>query len=345
MDVATRKKKAEPQGLVEQPKQTIVCYKGFDENLRCRDFQYEIGKTYKHEGAVECCASGFHSCEYPLDCFGYYEPGTSRYAIVEIGGAADKDDGDTKICSAEITIKAEIQVPEIITRAIAWVTALCKPADSKHSEGYQSASSATGTRSASSATGYQSASSATGYRSASSATGDRSASSATGYRSASSATGYRSASSATGDGSASSATGYRSASSATGYGSASSATGYRSASSATGNRSASSATGDQSASSATGYGSASSATGDQSASLTTGSYSKSEVLKPDSHSVAIGVGYKNKAKAAKGCALVLCYRDSKNRVVHIRASKVGENGIKADTWYALDASGEFVEAA
>jgi hypothetical protein len=68
-------------------------------------------------------------------------------------------------------------------------------------------------------------------------------------------------------------------------------------------------------------------------------------LKPDSHSVAIGVGYKNKAKAAKGCALVLCYRGSKNRVVHIRASKVGENGIKADTWYALDASGEFVEAA
>jgi hypothetical protein len=273
MDVATRKKKAEPQGLVEQPKQTIVCYKGFDENLRCRDFQYEIGKTYKHEGAVECCASGFHSCEYPLDCFGYYEPGTSRYAIVEIGGAADKDDGDTKICSAEITIKAEIQVPEIITRAIAWVTALCKPADSKHSEGYQSASSATG------------------------------------------------------DGSASSATGDRSASSATGYQSASSATGYRSASSATGDRSASSAT------------------GDRSASLTTGASSKSEVLKPDSQSVAIGIGYQNRAKAAEGCALVLCYRDENYRIVHIRASKVGENGIKADTWYALDASGEFVEAA
>jgi hypothetical protein len=306
---ATRKKKAEPQGLVEQPKQTIVCYKGFDENLRCRDFQYEIGKTYKHEGAVECCASGFHSCEYPLDCFGYYEPGTSRYAIVEIGGAADKDDGDTKICSAEITIKAEIQIPEIVTHAIAWVTALCKPADSKHSEGYRSASSATGDQSASSATGYRSASSATGYRSASSATGDRSASSATGDRSASSATGDQSASSATGD------------------------------------RSASSATGDQSASSATGDQSASSATGDQSASLTLGNYSKSEVPKPDSHSVAIGIGYQNKAKAAEGCALVLCYRDENYRIVHIRASKVGENGIKADTWYALDASGEFVEAA
>jgi hypothetical protein len=273
MDVATRKKKAEPQGLVEQPKQTIVCYKGFDENLRCRDFQYEIGKTYKHEGAVECCASGFHSCEYPLDCFGYYEPGTSRYAIVEIGGAADKDGGDTKICSAEITIKAEIQIPEIVTHAIAWVTALCKPADSKHSEGD---------------------------RSASSATGDGSASSATGDGSASSATGDRSASSATGDGSASSATGDRSASSAT---------------------------------------------GDRSASLTTGASSKSEVLKPDSQSVAIGIGYQNRAKAAEGCALVLCYRDENYRIVHIRASKVGENGIKADTWYALDASGEFVEAA
>ncbi len=121
------------------------------------------------------------------------------------------------------------------------------------------------------------------------------------------------------------------------------ATGSSSASSATGDRSASSATGSRSASSATGYSSASSATGSSSASLTTGNYSSAEVLKADSHSIAVGAGYKNKARAAAGCALVLVHRNDDYEIVHIRASKVGENGIKPDTWYSLNAAGEFVE--
>jgi len=147
------------------------------------------------------------------------------------------------------------------------------------------------------------------------ATGDRSASSATGDRSASSATGYRSASSATGDQSASSATGDRSASSATGDRSASSATGYQSASSATGDRSASSATGYQSASSVSGK-----------------------------NSVAMNIGYHGKAKAAENGAIVLCNHDETGNLRHIRASKVGENGIKPDTFYILNGNNEFEEA-
>jgi hypothetical protein len=57
------------------------------------------------------------------------------------------------------------------------------------------------------------------------------------------------------------------------------------------------------------------------------------------------VGYQNKARAAKGCAIVLAYRNGRGELVHIRASKVGENGIKPDVWYSLDAAGEFKEAA
>jgi hypothetical protein len=68
------------------------------------------------------------------------------------------------------------------------------------------------------------------------------------------------------------------------------------------------------------------------------------VKKPDSHSVAVGAGYENKARAASGCAIVLVYRNNEGEIVHIRASKVGENGIKPDVWYSLDADGEFVEA-
>ena len=61
-------------------------------------------------------------------------------------------------------------------------------------------------------------------------------------------------------------------------------------------------------------------------------------------SVAASLGIQGRARAAAGGAIVLCYRDENDgRLIHIRASKVGENGIKPDTWYALDAQGEFVE--
>ncbi|MGE5512444.1 MAG: hypothetical protein ACM31O_14445, partial [Bacteroidota bacterium] len=129
-------------------------------------------------------------------------------------------------------------------------------------------------------------------------------------------------------------TGDRSASSATGDWSASSATGYRSASSATGDRSASSATGDRSASSATGDRSASSATGNRSASSATGK-----------NAVAMNIGFAGKARAGKGGAIVLCNHDDNYNIRHIRAAKVGENGIKPDVFYILNDAGEFEESA
>lgn len=108
---------------------------------------------------------------------------------------------------------------------------------------------------------------------------------------------------------------------------------------ATGYSSASSATGDSSASSATGY---------RSASLTTGCGSRSEILPdPDGNplnAIAIAGGGESKARAPEGSAIVLCYRNGNGNLIHIRASKVGENGIKPDTWYSLDENGEFVES-
>ena len=58
----------------DQGREPIVSYKGFNQDWTCRDFQYELGKTYEHEGEVEACAGGFHACEYPLHVFRYYKP-------------------------------------------------------------------------------------------------------------------------------------------------------------------------------------------------------------------------------------------------------------------------------
>ena len=138
-----------------------------------------------------------------------------------------------------------------------------------------------------------------------------------------------------------SATGYRGAASATGYQGAASATGYRGAASATGNRGAASATGDQGAASATGDQGAASATGNQGAASATGYRGAASAT--GEASVAVSTGFDGRAMAGEGCAIVLVHRDDDGKITHIRASKVGDNGIKPGVWYSLDGDGSFVE--
>ena len=94
--------------LHTNPTETIECIKGFDRDWKCRGFAYEIGVTYRHDGEVKLCKAGFHSIGgHPLGVFVYYPPATSRYALVTASGYVDRKAGDSKIASAEITIKAE----------------------------------------------------------------------------------------------------------------------------------------------------------------------------------------------------------------------------------------------
>ncbi|ELW8976975.1 hypothetical protein SIN39_003470, partial [Yersinia enterocolitica] len=143
--------------------ETVITYKGFDQKLQCRGFQFEMGGTFEHEGEVEACATGFHACEYPLDCFGYYDPASSVYAVCEQSGDLSRHDTDSKIASRKISLKAAITIPGLIKAAIEYTTERCTKNKADHVKGNRSASSATGDRSASSATGDRSASSATGY--------------------------------------------------------------------------------------------------------------------------------------------------------------------------------------
>ncbi|MDA3185417.1 hypothetical protein KKQ58_15000 [Pseudomonas aeruginosa] len=202
--------------------EVVTAYKGFKQDLTCRGYQFEIGGTYKHEGEVKACASGFHSCEYPLDVFGYYTPGESRFAIVKASGQLSRHDDDSKIASATLVVEAEISMPTMISRALDWIM-------SKVDKSVEQ----------------------------------------------------------------------------TVVGGTASNTGY------------------------------------QSAASNTGDYSAAEVSGKES--VAASLGIEGRARASAGSAIVLCHRDDEGRLIHIRASKVGENGVEPDTWYQLNAEGEFVE--
>ena len=200
---------------------SIVAFKGFDANLRCRDFQYEIGASYVHEGpVVRCTKEGFHACENPLDVFSYYSPHESRYCSVEVSGEISRDGSDSKIAAAKLTVVAEIGIPGIVTSFVKWVMDRIDASLSQTN------------------TGDMSASTNTGYMSASTNTGDRSASTVSGKA-----------------------------------------------------------------------------------------------------SVAMAIGSESKARASEGSAIVIVSRADDCSLLHIFASKVGENGIKADTFYMLDKCG------
>ena len=151
----------------------ITSYKGFNKDMTCRGFQYEEGKDYETERA-EACKTGFHACEYPLDCFRYYALASSEFHVVEQSGELSRNGGDSKVASTKIHIGAKISIAGMVKAAIEFTMSRIKP-EAKSDENYG----------ASSATGDYGASSATGLCGASSATGSCGASVVTGYQSVS----------------------------------------------------------------------------------------------------------------------------------------------------------------
>ena len=301
---------------------TIKSYKGFNEDMTCREFQYQEGGEYT-EAKAEACESGFHACEYPLDCLGYYYPNESVYHEVEQSGKLSKSSDDSKVASTKIKIGARVSIAGLVQAAIEYTRERATESEDAHNTGYRGASSNTGDYGASSNTGYYGASSNTGNCGASSNTGDYGASSNTGNCGASSNTGYYGASSNTGDYGASSNTGD--------YG-ASSNTGYRGASSNTGDRGASSNTGNCGASSNTGY------------------RGRSEANHPNS--IAVAWGPESMARGVKGATLVFAewksnggyhWKEETWEFVGSLMVRVDGEKVKENTWYTLK-NGELVEA-
>ena len=152
----------------------MKCFKGFDKDLKCRDFQYEIGKEYTEEKA-DICNCGFHACEFPMDVFGYYPPSDSRYCEVELEENGQKSSDDSKRVGKKISVKAEIGIAGIIKAGVEYIKEQVDWEDDKATN--------TGDRSAATNTGYQSAATNTGDYSAAIVEGKESIALATGIKS------------------------------------------------------------------------------------------------------------------------------------------------------------------
>lgn len=109
----------------------IKSYKGFDKDMKCRGFQYEVGKEYDMDGEIKCCNRGFHACKSPFEVWDYYDMLNSRFAEVEQSGKIDEEEKSTKVCSSHIKIKAELKLADIINIGVEWLKDITSPSKVK----------------------------------------------------------------------------------------------------------------------------------------------------------------------------------------------------------------------
>ena len=168
----------------------MKAYKGFGKDLKCRGFQYEVGKGYEEPHAKLCC-SGFHACENPMDVFGYYPPADGRYCEVDLGDVSEETADDSRRSGKKIHIALEIGLKGIIEAGVKFILDRVDWNSAKESNtGYRSVATNTGDQSAATNTGDQSAATNTGYRSVATNTGDQSAAKVNGAESVAVVTGY-----------------------------------------------------------------------------------------------------------------------------------------------------------
>jgi hypothetical protein len=307
----------------------MIGYKGFNKDWKCKDFQYEVGKTFKENVNPKICDKGLHFCEMPLDVFNYYEPiNGNKFAMIEALGDIDK--GDDKVATNKLRIDSEFSISDLFKWHFKLVFEKVESSTTKTSTtGDYAHSSTTGYEAHSSTTGNKAHSSTTGYEAHSSTTGNKAHSSTTGNKAHSSTTGNKAHSSTTGDYAHSSTTGNEAHSSTTGNEAHSSTTGDYAHSSTTGNEAHSSTTGDYAHSSTTGNKAHSSTTGYEAHSSTTGN-----------EAISSSLGIKAKAKAIKGWIVIVDWQQKEdyswyiNEIYHAKVgNKILNIEIIENTYY------------
>ena len=98
-----------------------VYYKGFNKDMTCRGFQFKEGETYEEQEA-KLCEKGFHACENPLDCWGYYNMIDGVFHEVELEGVtSEHNSDDTKVCAKKIKIGARLDMRGIVKASVDFV--------------------------------------------------------------------------------------------------------------------------------------------------------------------------------------------------------------------------------
>ena len=331
--------------MKEMEENKIKAYKGFDENLCCRGFQYEIGKEYVQEGEIECCSRGFHACTNPFDVLDYYKAdGKNRFCEVEQSGTIKSDNQDTKQASSKIKIKAEIGLAGLFKAGVEWIKEKTNPAlIIEETEDRNDNSSGNYAKIGSSGNYAQIGSSGYGAQIGSSGYGAQIGSSGNGAQIGSSGDYAQIGSS--GDGAQIGSSGDGAQIGSSGYGAKIGSSGYGAKIGSSGNYAQIGSSGNYAQIGSSGYGAQIGSSGDDAQIGSSGDYAQIEST--GEYSVICCAGKNSTAKAKKGSWITLSewkYSEEKkqNIPVCVKTEYVDGERIKEDTWYRL-VDGEFQE--
>jgi hypothetical protein len=300
----------------------MKAYKGFDKRLRCRGFQYEVGKEYQ-EPEASLCRNGFHACENPLDTFRYYPPTDSRYCEVEIDDNGQRNSEDSKVCGEKIKIVSEIVLDAVIKAGAQFIFEMCKGSAEDHASGRSGNAAASGERGNAAASGESGNAAASGW------SGNAAASGESGNAAASGVSGNAAASGVSGNAAASGWMGNAAASGVSGNAAASGERGNAAASGWSGNAAASGASGNAAAS------------GVRGTATVTGRDGRASAI--GEQCIAVAWGQNSLAKGTLGNWIVVSERGNSGDIVDAKLARVDGEIIKPDTWHTLR-NGKIMEA-
>ena len=304
--------------------------KGFDKNLRCRGFQYEVGGEYTEETA-ELCNRGPHACENPLDTLRYYRPGDSRYCEVEIEDNGQRSSYDSKVCGKHIKIGAEIGLKGVINAGVRFVFDKCESATEENASGVSGNAAASGRSGNAAASGRSGNAAASGESGNAAASGESGNAAASGWMGNAAASGLRGNAAASGESGNAAASGLRGNAAASGWMGNAAASGER------GNAAASGESGNAAASGLRGNAAASGVRGTASV---TGPYGKASAL--GEQCLAVAWGQDSLARGTVGNWIVVPERDDDGNIIDAKIVRVDGESVKENTWYTLQ-NGEISE--
>ena len=184
----------------------IIAYKAMDKKMQCRGKQYEVGKTYT-EPKADCCHTGMHACENPLDVLHYYPlKDGPRFFEVECGGSVDKSVEDSKLACTELTVKGEVNFAGLVKATVNAVFNRVKGKE-PFSSGYSSTAGSSGNYSTAGSSGDYSTAGSSGNYSTAGSSGDSSTAGSSGDYSTAGSSGFSSTAGSSGNYSTAAATG------------------------------------------------------------------------------------------------------------------------------------------
>ena len=310
----------------------IKSYKGFDKDMQCRGFQYEVGKEYNMDGEIKCCNRGFHACKSPLEVWDYYDMLNSRFAEVEQSGNIDEEEKSTKICSSRIKIKAELKLADIINIGVEWLKDITSPSKVKADGALNDNGDrrkqigSSGDYAKIGSSGYSAKIGSSGYSAQIGSSGDYAQIGSSGDYAQIGSSGDSAQIGSSGDSAQIGSSGYSAKIGSSGY------------SAKIGS------SGDYAQIGSSGYSAKIGSSGDYAQIGSSGDYAKIDSTGEDS--VIMCAGRNSRAKAKVGSWITLAewkWSDEKNHVpVCVKTEYVDGENIKADTWYQLK-NGNFVE--